>query len=149
MKKKLEREWKKAFESDLSHICYEIRDLIKTPAMVLVEGEMGAGKTTFCKTFIGNEDTLSPTYSLIYETSKALHADLYRLEGPEDLIHLELPMYLEGKDFFLVEWGEKYANQLNNILSEEHSCYLLEVVIDDSESNTSRSYHFYSIDLNT
>ena len=95
MNKKLLREWKKVFKSDLSYIVYELKDLAKIPAMVILEGDLGAGKTTFVQTFTGENETLSPTYSILSEGKGILHADLYRIEKNEELLQLEIPQYLE------------------------------------------------------
>ena len=62
MNKKIIREWKKVYRSDLSYIVYEMKDLVKVPAMVILEGDLGSGKTTFTQFFVGESDILSPTY---------------------------------------------------------------------------------------
>ena len=103
MNKKLIREWKKVYKSDLSYIVYELKDLAKVPAMIILEGDLGAGKTTFIQNFIGEGETLSPTYSILSECKNFLHADLYRVEKNEELFQLEIQMYLEGKQYFFVE----------------------------------------------
>ena len=78
--------WKKAFEADLDYICLELRDLVETPACIILNGHIGAGKTTFVQFFSknlnksemnlkgqgarGGEDVsevTSPTYSIVNE----------------------------------------------------------------------------------
>ena len=98
------RSWKKVYESDLSNIVIEMRESLQTPCLLFLDGPVGAGKTTFSKIFIDKKEVQSPTYSLINEYDQILHADLYRLEKKEDLIHLEIAMYIEDKDYFLIEW---------------------------------------------
>ena len=68
MGQKLIREWKKVYQSDLPYIVYELKDLAQVPAVVVLEGTLGAGKTTFTQAFIGEEGTLSPTYSILSES---------------------------------------------------------------------------------
>lgn len=149
MNKKLVREWKKVYKSDLSYIVYELKDLAKVPAMIILEGELGAGKTTFAQAFIGENEILSPTYSILSECKTFLHADLYRIEKNEEILQLELPNYLEDKHYFFVEWGLKYARRLFRELPENYSTYLLEISINEavgeSSEGPSRNFFLYSI----
>lgn len=136
MNKRLLREWKKVFLSDLPYIIYELKDLVKVPALIILEGDLGAGKTTFTQQFAGNQDVLSPTYSLLSESRNILHADFYRLEKSEDIIPLELSIYLENKQYFFVEWGLKYSRRILREIPEEFSPYLLEISINDRASDS-------------
>ncbi len=127
------RSWKKVFESDLENIAIELKDSIEKNSAIVFSGEVGAGKTTFIKKFIGESDsTMSPTYSIVNEINEFVHADLYRLENPSELIHLELNLYLEDKDFFLVEWGEEYIDQLYREINEDLNFYVLKISINDN-----------------
>jgi len=149
MNKKLIREWKKVYKSDLAYIVYELKDLAKVPAMIILEGDLGAGKTTFTQSFIGENETLSPTYSILSEHKQFLHADLYRLEQNEEILQLELPIYLEDKQYFFVEWGMKFVKRLFRELPENFSSYLLEIVINEGSGDPvegpSRNFFLYSI----
>lgn len=132
MNKKAVREWKKVYQSDLSYIVYEMRDLVKVPAMIVLEGPLGAGKTTFVQNFVGEGEVLSPTYSILSEAKNILHADLYRLEKQEEIIQLELSLYLEDKQYFFVEWGMKFARRIFRELPENFNSYVLEIEINES-----------------
>jgi tRNA threonylcarbamoyladenosine biosynthesis protein TsaE len=149
MNKKLVREWKKVYRSDLPYIVYELKDLVKVPAMVILEGDLGAGKTTFTQAFIGEKETLSPTYSILSENKSFLHADFYRLEKNEDVMQLELSIYLENKQYFFVEWGMKFARRIVRELPENFTSYLLEITINDGSSESSegpsRNFSFYTL----
>lgn len=149
MNKKVIREWKKVYKSDLAYIVYELKDLAKVPAMIILEGDLGAGKTTFTQSFIGENETLSPTYSILSEHKQFLHADLYRLEQNEEILQLELPIYLEDKQYFFVEWGMKFVKRLFRELPENFSPYLLEIVINEGSGDPiegpSRNFTLYSI----
>lgn len=149
MNKKLIREWKKVYKSDLSYIVYELKDLAKVPAMIILEGDLGAGKTTFTQAFIGENETLSPTYSILSEAKTFLHADLYRIEKNEEILQLELPVYLEDKQYFFVEWGMKFARRLVREIPENYSSYLLEININegvgDAHEGPSRNFFLYSL----
>ncbi len=149
MQKKLIREWKKVFKSDLSYIVYELKDHTKIPCMIILEGELGAGKTTFIQAFLGDHGGLSPTYSILSEAKQVLHADLYRIEKNEDILQLEIPTYLEDKQYFFVEWGMKFARRLIRELPENFSNYLLEITINESSGDhhddPSRNFALYSV----
>lgn len=128
------RTWKKVLETDLVSVAQELKEVIEPPSVIILEGPLGAGKTTFTKRFIQNKDVTSPTYSLIQEFDNILHADLYRIEKKNELIHLEIPMYLEGKDYFFIEWGLTYLHELQKIIGDEFKYYLLKIDINENQS---------------
>ncbi len=148
MSKKISRSWKKVFEADLAYVVSELRETIERPALIVLEGDLGAGKTTFCKFFIGDEQVQSPTYSIVSETQSMVHADFYRLQGSEELTQLELNLYLDGKDFLLVEWGKKYLGALNRELDEKFTFYELKIDMNGSTKNPSRDYSLQSLERN-
>ncbi len=135
------REWKKVYESDLESLIYELKEFVTTPAAIILSGEVGVGKTTFTKAFIKqnehSSETFSPTYSVINEVGDSVHADLYRLNDEEEILHLEIPMYLEDKEYFFVEWGKAYINQLYREVPREFSFYeiLFEANPDRGDGN--------------
>jgi len=128
------RTWKKVLESDLANIAIEMKEVIEPPSVIILDGPVGAGKTTFTKIFLDKKGTASPTYSIINEVDNLLHADLYRIEKKEELIHLEIPMYLEEKDYFLIEWGMPYLTQLQRIIGDEFKYYQLKIDINENNS---------------
>jgi tRNA threonylcarbamoyladenosine biosynthesis protein TsaE len=152
MREKLIREWKKVFESDLGYISYELKELVTEPAMVILDGPMGAGKTTFAKSFVHDGETLSPSYSILSESEMVLHADLYRIEDRGEIIHLELSLYLDNKKYFLVEWGRAHFNSLLKELPESYKTYLLKIEVNENaqqetseKSAFSRNFSLYEI----
>ncbi|MDD4973132.1 MAG: tRNA (adenosine(37)-N6)-threonylcarbamoyltransferase complex ATPase subunit type 1 TsaE [Bacteriovorax sp.] len=128
------REWKKVLESDLANIATELKEVVQPPCVIILEGPVGAGKTTFTRAFIERDKAASPTYSLINEIDNIVHADLYRIEKKEELIHLEIPMYLEEKDYFLIEWGMPYLYELQRIIGDEFKFYQLKIEINEQKS---------------
>lgn len=88
------------------------------PRLVLLTGEMGAGKTTLVRGMaraIGapEDEVSSPTFTLLhtYRGPKYTihHLDLYRLEREEELLQLGLEeLESEPDALVLVEWGEKF-----------------------------------------
>jgi tRNA threonylcarbamoyladenosine biosynthesis protein TsaE len=92
------------------------RDLPR-PAVVLLIGDLGAGKTTLAKGIVKGlgaaapEDVNSPTYTLIHEygeKDKVYHIDLYRLERASEVLALGLDDLLASDAILLVEWGERF-----------------------------------------
>ena len=128
------RAWKKVFEADISNIVTELKEVVQPPCVIVLDGVVGAGKTTFTRSFLEMDSAPSPTYSLINEINNMLHADLYRIDKKEDLIHLEIPVYLEEKDYFLIEWGMPYLRELQRIIGDEFKFYQLKIEINDNQS---------------
>ena len=149
MNQKLIREWKKVYRSDLPYIVYELKDLAKAPALVILEGELGAGKTTFTQFFVGDKEILSPTYSILSENRNIVHADFYRLEKNEEVLQLEIPPYLEDKQYFFIEWGMKFARRVIRELPENWTPYLLEIKVNpkasEAEEEQTRNFSFFSL----
>jgi tRNA threonylcarbamoyladenosine biosynthesis protein TsaE len=89
-------------------------------ATIYLEGELGAGKTTFARGFLsgwGFEGRVpSPTYTLIepYELDAVLiyHTDLYRLVDPVEVENLGLAELPGPRVIMLVEWPERAAGRL-------------------------------------
>ena len=90
------------------------------PCLVVLEGELGSGKTTLVKGIVSGlgvarqEEVTSPSFTLVHEYGrdrKVYHADLYRIEGVRELSTLGLEDLLEQEATLIVEWGEKLAGQ--------------------------------------
>ena len=84
--------------------------------VVLLIGNLGAGKTTLAKGIIsglgaGNpEEVASPTFTLIHEYPGAYHIDLYRLDTAAQVATLGLDEIFDRDAVVLIEWGEKFQN---------------------------------------
>ena len=82
--------------------------------VVLLIGNLGAGKTTLAKGIIsglgaGNpEEVASPTFTLIHEYPGAYHIDLYRLDTAAQVATLGLDEIFDRDAVVLIEWGEKF-----------------------------------------
>lgn len=93
---------------------------LKAPALVTLEGELGAGKTTLaqaiCRGLGIREDVTSPTFALVneyrVEGTTVYHLDLYRLRGPEDLTNLGWDDIVNSGQIVLVEWPERAGYRL-------------------------------------
>jgi len=85
------------------------------PLVLHLQGDLGAGKTSFARGMLralGESGPVrSPTYGLLsdYETpgGRVVHIDLYRLRSPAELSTLGLADHLPGSLLWLVEWPEK------------------------------------------
>lgn len=93
------------------------------PMIFGLEGELGAGKTTFVQGFakaLGVEEkVLSPTFLILKEfnipNSKRIlyHIDCYRIEGPKDILQLGWKDIIENKNsIVMIEWPERIAEIL-------------------------------------
>ena len=100
-------------------IAHTIAEILIAPRVVVLRGELGAGKTTLVKGWVAalgagtEEDVTSPTFTLVHEYAgprvKVYHLDLYRLETERELATLGLEeMAAEPEALVLVEWGEKF-----------------------------------------
>jgi tRNA threonylcarbamoyladenosine biosynthesis protein TsaE len=90
------------------------------PRLIYLSGELGAGKTTLAAALLqtlGVEEIVrSPSYALIEtyaaRAGEAVHIDLYRLHGGEELQQLGLRDYLNGNTLLLIEWPERAGGAL-------------------------------------
>jgi tRNA threonylcarbamoyladenosine biosynthesis protein TsaE len=95
-----------------------LAEVLAPPKLVLLRGDLGAGKTTLVKGIAAafeaaaEEDVTSPTFTLVHEYrgSKAnlFHIDLYRVDTPRELETLGLDDLRDGNSILLIEWGEKF-----------------------------------------
>ena len=99
----------------------EIAALLRPPAVVMLIGDLGAGKTTLAKGIVEGlgvasaDDVLSPTFSLIHEYEgdpKVYHLDLYRLDTVPQLETLGLEDIWDQRAIVIIEWGERFDSQL-------------------------------------
>jgi tRNA threonylcarbamoyladenosine biosynthesis protein TsaE len=83
--------------------------------VVLLIGNLGAGKTTIAKGIVKGlgaaqpDEVSSPTFTLIHEYGPAVyHVDLYRLDRAEQVASIGLDEIFERRAVVLVEWGERF-----------------------------------------
>jgi tRNA threonylcarbamoyladenosine biosynthesis protein TsaE len=93
--------------------------LLTPPKVVLLRGDLGAGKTTLVKGIAAafeaaaEEDVTSPTFTLVHEyrgpRANLYHIDLYRIDTPRELETLGLDDLRSDNSILLIEWGEKFS----------------------------------------
>ncbi|MGH9453239.1 MAG: tRNA (adenosine(37)-N6)-threonylcarbamoyltransferase complex ATPase subunit type 1 TsaE [Terriglobia bacterium] len=100
------------------------------PAVVLLEGDLGSGKTTLAKGIaVGlgvarEEEVTSPSFTLVHEYSRhssnrtdtgadrVFHVDLYRIENSQEIRTLGLDEIFDSRSTVLIEWGERLPQLL-------------------------------------
>ena len=92
--------------------------ILAPPKVVLLRGDLGAGKTTLVKGIARafdaaqEDDVTSPTFTLIHEYRgprvNVYHVDLYRIDTPRQLETLGLDDLIAENSVLLLEWGEKF-----------------------------------------
>ena len=120
------------FSSINMEVKFELNQLKKTSLelkknikhnVVLMCGEMGAGKTTLIKELLSLmsvvDNVSSPTFSIIneYSTDKneiIYHMDLYRIEDISELDNIGFFEYLESGKTCLIEWGEMIEGMIDS-----------------------------------
>lgn len=90
---------------------------LRAPALVLLSGDLGSGKTTLTKGLVAglgaaNEDEVtSPTFTLVHvygKEAKVYHADLYRIESAHDFETLGLEDVFAKPAVVILEWSERF-----------------------------------------
>ena len=97
-----------------------ITELLRAPKLVVLRGDLGAGKTTLVKGMAvalgaaDAEDVTSPTFTLVHEyrgrKTRLIHLDLYRLETEQELETVGLWEMADSDALVLVEWVEKFKS---------------------------------------
>lgn len=97
----------------------QLANSLSPPRLVLLRGELGAGKTTLVKGIAegfqaaSEDDVTSPTFTLVHEyrgpAVNVYHIDLYRVDTPHQLETLGLDDLIAPNSVLLIEWGDKFA----------------------------------------
>jgi tRNA threonylcarbamoyladenosine biosynthesis protein TsaE len=101
---------------EIDDIAKQFIPLLSKSKIVVFNGEMGSGKTTFihaiCRQMGVADKMSSPTYAIInqYEASENMiinHIDLYRLKDTEEAIQAGVEDAINSGDFCFIEWPQK------------------------------------------
>lgn len=100
-----------------------LAETLPPPKLVLLRGDLGAGKTTLIKGIAegfhaaSQENVTSPTFTLVHEYrgpgANVYHIDLYRVDTPRQLETLGLDDLFAENSVLLIEWGDKFARFLS------------------------------------
>ena len=91
---------------------------LKPPALILLSGDLGAGKTTLTKGLVSGlgaareEEVTSPTFTLVHRyegATRVYHVDLYRIISFQDFETLGLEDVFGEQAVVIVEWSEKFS----------------------------------------
>lgn len=134
--------------AETAEVGARIAAMLRPPAVVMLIGDLGSGKTTLAKGIVQAlgaappEEVLSPTFSLVHEYEgepKVYHLDLYRLDTVPQLETLGLDDIWEQQAIVLVEWGERFDSELPGARLEVRLDYdgdhgrVIEICADDAE----------------
>lgn len=106
---------KRLSEADMSNFAAKLAKICEEGIVLFLQGQLGAGKTTFARGFLrgmGYEHKVkSPTYTLVESYTvggfEVYHFDLYRLGNNKELEYIGLSEYFSPNSVCLVEWPEK------------------------------------------
>jgi tRNA threonylcarbamoyladenosine biosynthesis protein TsaE len=109
-----------ATENETLTLASKLAKAVTSPCFITLNGQLGAGKTTFSRGFLtalGHKGHVkSPTYTIVepYELNdvQIFHFDLYRIQDTEELELLGLRDYFQKPAIILMEWSEHGAEIL-------------------------------------
>ena len=100
-------------EKDLEQVIVHLQPKLTPNSVWLLEGDLGAGKTTFVKHVVKKMSptahVTSPTFTLINQyntTPKVIHADLYRIGSEEEFLALDFDRYMDKGSLVFIEWPQ-------------------------------------------
>ena len=109
-------------EKETQAVAFEYAKTLKLGDVVLLSGDLGAGKTAFTKgvaEYFGLEGVTSPTHAYLnVYGDKIYHYDCYRLSCGEDAERLGLTDYFGGDNICIIEWAENIEDALPETVKE-------------------------------
>ncbi len=110
------RSFETALEEETIELGQRLARELPSRAVVLLIGNLGAGKTTLAKGIVSGlgaaptEEVSSPTFTLIHEygEGRVFHIDLYRLDTAAQVATLGLDEIFDRDAVVLIEWGERF-----------------------------------------
>ena len=121
---------------DLPSVARHIIEWLDGPKVVLVDGEMGAGKTALisaiCRKMDIVDEVSSPTFSLVNEYHNVkgdsiFHFDLYRIKDESEALDIGIEEYFDSNQFCFVEWPDRIPNLLPQKFSR------VDIKVDDGK----------------
>ena len=113
-------DWQTVINEILPHLQHNI---------LLLKGNLGAGKTTFSQFLLKNlgsqDEVSSPTYAIVneYNTPKGnvFHFDLYRMKSANEVEDIGIHEYLDNAFLCIIEWPEVYEEEFAHFPHHEMS----------------------------
>lgn len=100
----------------------KLLDFLNPGNVVLLNGDLGAGKTQLVKGLAQalaiSEDIVSPTFNILLTYNAEIplyHFDLYRLEDEEELEDIDFYATIEGEGISVIEWSDKFPDAMPDI----------------------------------
>ena len=123
-------------ESETIALAEKLAPLFRPGDLVILKGELGAGKTVFVRGLAGalgldREAVNSPSFTIVneYPGERPLyHLDLYRINDPTELDEIGWDEYLQRPGLIVVEWGDKAGDYLPS------RYYVISFVIIDEQT---------------
>lgn len=120
-------DWQKVVEEILPQLHHNI---------LLLKGNLGAGKTTFTKFLLKNmgssDEVSSPTYAIVNEyhlpKGNIFHFDLYRMKNIAEVYDIGIEEYLDNALLCIIEWPEIYEDELADLPYHE-----IKITVNDEE----------------
>ena len=114
----MNRQYRTSSADETMQVGRELAGMLAPPLVVVLTGDLGAGKTTLVKGIAkgfhaaAEEDVTSPTFTLVHEyhgpSVNLFHIDLYRVDTERELLTLGLDDLMDGGNILIIEWGEKF-----------------------------------------
>lgn len=100
--------------ADTKKLAKKLAKKARAGDIILLHGDLGAGKTTFTKYFVDalkiKIDVVSPTFTIVNDYGKVKHLDLYRIEDKRELDNIGIEEILYSNNICLIEWPEKVGD---------------------------------------
>jgi tRNA threonylcarbamoyladenosine biosynthesis protein TsaE len=137
---------------DINTVAERVLELLEAKT-ILLNGEMGAGKTTFIKALLkvmkSNDIATSPTFSIVNEyiipEGKVFHFDFYRIESLDEAYNFGIEDYFNSNHWLFIEWGERVEellpkdSQSITIVDLEENKRLLKLTIKTNHLNKNKT----------
>ncbi len=131
-------------ESETGDVASTVFEIVRNylgvkPIVVLLDGELGGGKTTWTKYFaehFGIQDVVSPTYTYECEykvqnggaITRFKHYDLYNITNPEDIAYLDITKHCTVNTISCIEWSGQLSHEVRVRLA--NSTYLVRILFE-------------------
>ena len=122
--------------SELDKFSFEISQIIKKGDIIVLEGNLGSGKTTFVKSIClnyGIENVVSPTFAIVneyYSKFTIFHFDFYRINKETELHDIGIEDYFnDEQSIIFIEWGNLFPHVLPKKRIEINISYIKPMVL--------------------